>query len=287
MVRLSIGVRTELSKSNVRASRPFWQEWDLIWAFGQRDLKSKFNGTALGWLWSLVVPLASLGIYTLIFGGLFKMVPAEIASRHQGIGIFAVWLFAGLTIWGFFQNSINAGINGLVGSGGLLQKVYFPAYSAVLGACLAIGVQSTVEVGLLLVVLLLLTNIGWTWLLLVPYFMLLMVFVAALSVALAIWNIYVRDLAHLVGVFLQLVFYATPIIYNPSIVPEQLWGLPARALVSAMPMAEFIELFRSLVYSLRPGSLADWAACLGWALGALLLALWVQRRWGADIGERI
>ena len=189
-----------MTKTSVRPIRPVWHEWDLIRAFGQRDLKSKFNGTLLGWLWSLVVPLASLGIYTLIFGGLFKMVPTEIASRHQGIGIFAVWLFAGLTIWGFFQNSINAGINGLMGSGSLLQKVSFPAYSAVLGSCLAIGVQSAVEVGLLLIVLALLANVSWTWLLLVPFLVLLIVFTGAVSVIVSIWNIYVRDLAHLVGV---------------------------------------------------------------------------------------
>lgn len=276
-----------MTKTSVRPIRPVWHEWDLIRAFGQRDLKSKFNGTLLGWLWSLVVPLASLGIYTLIFGGLFKMVPTEIASRHQGIGIFAVWLFAGLTIWGFFQNSINAGINGLVGSGSLLQKVYFPAYSAVLGSCLAIGVQSAVEVGLLLIVLALLANVSWTWLLLVPFLVLLIVFTGAVSVIVAIWNIYVRDLAHLVGVFLQLAFYATPIIYNPDIVPDTVWGLPAHALVEAMPMAEFIELFRSLVYSLRPGDPGDWLACCAWSLAAFAVAVWVFRRWGADLGERI
>lgn len=276
-----------MTKTSVRPIRPVWHEWDLIRAFGQRDLKSKFNGTLLGWLWSLVVPLASLGIYTLIFGGLFKMVPTEIASRHQGIGIFAVWLFAGLTIWGFFQNSINAGINGLMGSGSLLQKVYFPAYSAVLGSCLAIGVQSAVEVGLLLIVLALLANVSWTWLLLVPFLVLLIVFTGAVSVIVSIWNIYVRDLAHLVGVFLQLAFYATPIIYNPDIVPDTVWGLPAHVLVEAMPMAEFIELFRSLVYSLRPGDPGDWLACCAWSLAAFAVAVWVFRRWGADLGERI
>lgn len=276
-----------MTKTSVRPIRPVWHEWDLIRAFGQRDLKSKFNGTLLGWLWSLVVPLASLGIYTLIFGGLFKMVPTEIASRHQGIGIFAVWLFAGLTIWGFFQNSINAGINGLMGSGSLLQKVYFPAYSAVLGSCLAIGVQSAVEVGLLLIVLALLANVSWTWLLLVPFLVLLIVFTGAVSVIVSIWNIYVRDLAHLVGVFLQLAFYATPIIYNPDIVPDTVWGLPAHALVETMPMAEFIELFRSLVYSLRPGDPGDWLACCAWSLAAFAVAVWVFRRWGADLGERI
>jgi ABC-type polysaccharide/polyol phosphate export permease len=250
-------------------------------------LKSKFKGTALGWVWSLVVPLASLGIYTLVFGGLFKMEPPGIASRHEGVGIFAIWLFAGLTIWGFFQNSINAGINGLLGSGGLLQKVYFPAYTPVLGAALAVGVQSLIEMGILLAALLLLGNIGWTWLL-VPFFLVLItVFTGSIAVMIAIWNVHVRDLAHLVGVFLQLMFYATPIIYNPDIVPLSVFGLPARFLITSTPMAEYIGLFRELVYGLTPGSLGNWIAALLWAALALLGAFWVTSRWGNDLGERI
>ncbi|WP_316932590.1 ABC transporter permease [Changpingibacter yushuensis] len=276
-----------MSKTNVRAPQPFWKQWGLIKAFGERDLKSKFNGTALGWLWSLVVPLASLGIYTLIFGGLFQMQPPGIASRHEGVGVFAIWLFAGLTVWGFFQNSINAGINGLLGSGGLLQKVYFPAYSPVLGSCMAVGVQSLIEMGILLVVLLFLTNIGWTWLLIPFFLVLLTVFTGAVSVMLAIWNVHVRDLAHLVGVILNLMFYATPIIYNPSIIPETVFGLPARTIIEAMPVAEFIGLFRSLVYELNPGSIGTWLAALAWTVLALLGAVWVTRRWGSDLGERI
>lgn len=276
-----------MSKTNVRTVQPIWKQWNLIRAFGDRDLKSKFKGTALGWVWSLVVPLATLGIYTLIFGGLFKMPSPEIASRHEGIGIFAIWLFAGLTVWGFFQNSINAGINGLLSSGGLLQKVYFPAYAPVLGAGLAVGVQSLIEMGILLAALALLTNVGWTWLL-VPFFILLVgTFTGALAVMIAIWNVYVRDLAHLVGVFLQLMFYATPIIYNPDIVPETVFGLPARELVTSMPVAEFIGLFRALVYELNPGTFGDWGACALWTALAALGAVWVYRRWGSDLGERI
>lgn len=273
--------------NDVRVTKPFWQEWTLINAFGQRDLKAKFNGTALGWIWSLVVPLATLGIYTLIFGGLFKMEPPGIASRHEGIGIFAVWLFAGLTIWGFFQNALNAGINGLLSTGGLLQKVYFPAYAPVLGAGLAVAVQSLIEVGLLLVVLGVLGNISWTWLLVPLFLAVLVIFVAAISVMIAIWNVYVRDLAHLIGVFLQLMFYATPIIYRPDIVPETVFHLPARQMVSMMPLAEFIALFRSLVYDLDPGSIRSWGACIIWAGLAFAGAVWVYRTWGSDLGERI
>ncbi|WIY82638.1 ABC transporter permease [Propionimicrobium sp. PCR01-08-3] len=276
-----------MGKTNVRVSQPPLKQWNLIRAFGNRDLKSKFKGTALGWVWSLVVPLASLGIYTVIFGGLFQMEPPGIASRHEGVGIFAIWLFAGLTVWSFFQNSVNAGISGLLGAGGLLQKVYFPAYSPVLGACLAVGVQSAIEMGILLAALLVLGNVGWTWLLVPLLLVLLMIFTASISVMLAVWNVHVRDLAHLVGVFLQLMFYATPIIYNPEIVPEVVFGLPARRLVTSMPVAEFIGLFRSLLYELNPGSIVSWLAACGWALLAVLGAIWVCRRWGSDLGERI
>ncbi|WP_240623056.1 ABC transporter permease [Schaalia canis] len=277
---------TQMTKGT-RTKRTFWQQWNLIHAFAQRDLKSKFNATALGWLWSLVVPLTTLGIYTLVFGGLFQMQAPQLASRHEGIAIFAIWLFAGLTIWGFFQNSINAGINGLVSSGGLLQKVYFPAYAPILGAGYAVAIQSFIEVGILLAVLALLMNISWTWLLLIPFFILLLLFVASLATALAVWNIHVRDLAHLVGVFLQLLFYATPIIYQLSLVPEHFHGIPLRQIMGVLPMAEFITLFRTLVYDLSPGTAIQWLACFFWAFVSALLAFWVHRRFGADLGERI
>lgn len=263
------------------------QQWTLIRAFGQRDLKSKFNGTALGWLWSLVVPLATLGIYTLVFGGLFKMPYPEIASRHAGIGILAVWMFAGLTIWSFFQNSINSAIMGILGTGGLLQKVYFPAAAPILGACLAVGVQSLIEVGILLAVLLILGNISWTWLLVPLFLLLLVIFVASLAVVVAIWNVFIRDLAHLVGVFLQLMFYATPIIYNPAIIPATKFGIPLHDLIMAMPMAQFVTLFRALTYDLTPGSASLWIGCLAWTALALIAAVVVHRRWGGDLGERI
>ncbi len=272
---------------DVRSPLTLAQQASLVNAFGQRDLKAKFNGTLLGWVWSLVVPLATLGIYALIFGGLFKMQPPAVADRTGGIALFALWLFAGLTIWGYFQNSINAGINGLLSSGGLLQKVYFPAYAPVLGAGMAVGIQSGIEAGLLLVVLALMGFLNWSWLLIPLLVALVVVFVQAVSVILAIGNVYMRDLAQLVGVILQLMFYATPIIYNADLVPNHHWGIPLRSLVTHMPVAEYIGLFRDLAYLGQAGALTHWAACLGWALLAYLAARVVIRKWGADLGEMI
>jgi ABC-type polysaccharide/polyol phosphate export permease len=269
----------------IRPAVPIWRQWNLINNFGRRDLKAKFNGTLLGWAWSLVVPLATLGIYTIIFSIVFRMQPPPLGGGREGI--FAVWLFAGLALWSFFNSSINAGINGLLGSGGLLQKIYFPAYAPVLGAGLAVGVQSLIELGLLLVVLLFLGNLSWTWLLVPALLVLFVAFSSAVATGIAILNVYYRDLAHLVAVALQLLFYLTPIIYTPEFVPETWRGVPLRAIVEFSPISEFITLFRALVYDLTPGTLTQWVSVALWTGAALVFGSLVYRRRGGDLGEQI
>jgi ABC-type polysaccharide/polyol phosphate export permease len=112
--------------STVRKAAPIWQQWNLISNFGRPRLKAKFKGTWLGWAWSLLVPLASLGIYTLIFSIVFRMAPPTRQRERRHLRGLVV---AGLTLWTFFASSINSGIAGLGSSGGMLQKVYFPPYA--------------------------------------------------------------------------------------------------------------------------------------------------------------
>lgn len=269
----------------VRPSKPIWRQWNLISNFGQRDLKAKFKGAALGWIWSLVVPLATLAIYTVIFSIVFRMSPPDLGTGDPGI--FAIWLFAGLILWSFFSSSINAGIGGVLGAGPLLQKIYFPAYAPVLGAGLAVGIQSLIELGILLLVLLVLGNISWTWLLTPVLLVLFVVFTASIATAIAILNVHYRDLAHFVSVGLQLMFYMTPIIYTPEFVPASWNGIPLRAIVEFSPLSEFITLFRALAYDLAPGTMVAWLAVLLWTALALLWASVVYRQRGGDLGERM
>lgn len=273
------------SANEVRPVKPIWRQWNLISNFGRRDLKAKFSGSLLGFTWSLVVPLASLGIYTVIFSIIFRVPPPDLGNGRDGI--FAVWLFAGLILWSFFASTVNAGIGGLLGAGPLLQKIFFPAYAPVLGAGLAVGTQSLIELSLLLVVLLVLGNISWTWLLVPVLLALFAVFAAAVATAVAILNVSFRDLAHFVAVGLQLLFYLTPIIYTPEFVPESWRGIPLRAVVEISPLSEFIMLFRDLVYGLDPGHWSAWLAVVVWTALALGWASLVHRRRGGDLGEQI
>ncbi len=284
-MRLDPKPNPRASHNGVRERKPLWYYWPLIEAFGQRDLKSKFKGSALGWLWSLLVPLATIGIYSVVFYFFLRIPPPDFGTGRPGI--FAIWLFTGLIFWTFFQNTVNQGIVEMVAAGPVLQKVYFPAYAPVLGAGLAVGVQSLIELAILLVILALLGNVAWTWLLLPLFMVLAVIFVGSVATIFAVLNIYYRDTAHLVQVALQLLFYATPIIYPASMVNMQWRGIEIRSIMEINPLWSFVQLIRNLLYDLTPGSLTHWGIAGGASLAALGIAALVMRNKGADLGEHV
>lgn len=275
----------EASRSTQAGAPTFLGYRSLMWNFAQRDLKSRFKGTAVGWGWSLLLPLASLGIYYLVSRVILKGYAPPLGNGHPEI--FVIYLFAGLTIWSYFSNGINTAIGSLLGTGGLLKKIYFPSYAPVLGAIIAVSIQSAVEFGLILVVLLALANLSWSWLLIVPWAFLLVCFVSGCALMLAIANIYLRDLGHIVSVFLQLMFYATPIIYPPTVIPVSTHGVPLRQIIMLSPVSRFIEVFRELAYGLTYGSITSWVYLLVWTAVALGGGALVFLRFGRDLGEEL
>lgn len=262
-----------------------WEYRHLIWNFAQRDLKARYKGTVLGWGWSLIVPLAVVFTYTLVFSIIFRAVPPQFGSGRDGI--FAVWFLVGLVPWSLLAGAITGGIPSLLAAGPLLQKIYIPSFVPILGALGAVLVQSLIEFGVVLVILAILGNIGWTWLLLPLWLALFLVFSASLAYILAVANVHFRDLAQIVTVALQLLFFATPILYPVDQIPESVGPLPLRTLIMLNPVTEFILGFRSLLYDLEVVPVA----AVGYATAATVIAaaaaVLVFRRWGRDIGEVI
>jgi ABC-type polysaccharide/polyol phosphate export permease len=270
------------------AARPrssIWSYRFLTLNFARRDLKSRFKGTILGWAWSLMVPLATLTTYSLVFAVFFHSTAPDFGDGRPGF--FAVWLFVGLVPWNFFLITILISMPTLLANGTLLQKVYFPSYVPVLGGALAILVQTLIEFSILAVVLVLFGNIGPTWLLFPVWLALFVVFVTALALSLAIVNVHVRDLAQMVNVALTLLFFLTPIIYQITVVPTVWQGIPFRALVKLSPISDFVISLRNLLYDLQVPDLITWLQLLAWTAGAVAMAVFVYRRYGQDIGESV
>jgi ABC-type polysaccharide/polyol phosphate export permease len=261
------------------AARPrssIWSYRFLILNFARRDLKSRFKGTILGWAWSLMVPLATLTTYSLVFYVFFHSLAPDFGNGTPGF--FAVWLFVGLVPWNFFLIAILISMPTLLANGALLQKVYFPSY---------VLVQTLIEFSILAVVLILFRNVGPTWLLFPLWLVLFVVFVTALALSLSIVNVHVRDLAQMVNVALTLLFFLTPIIYQISVVPTEWQGIPFRTLVQLSPISDFVISLRHLLYDLQVPDLITWLGLLAWTAGAVAMANFVYRRYGQDIGESV
>jgi ABC-2 type transport system permease protein len=232
-----------------QATQELWQYRGLIGNFAQRELKGRYRGSALGSLWSLLNPLATLGVYTLVFGFFLKFKP-PVAGNGQ-LDNFAVYLFTGLVVWNLFFTVVTGSMAALVGAGPLLRKIYFPAYAPVAGNAISTLVQSATEVGLLLVVYLLLRNMSWTVLLVPVLLALLTAFSLGVGLVFAILNARFRDVSHLVNVALALLFYASPIIYPISYVTQHYDDHPRLRIYEWNPITVFVESFRDVLYDLQ------------------------------------
>jgi ABC-2 type transport system permease protein len=264
-----------------------WTYRGLVGNFAQRELRGKYKGSALGWFWSLLNPLATLGVYALVFGFFLKFEP-PVAGNGE-LQNFAVYLFTALVAWNFFFAVVTGSIGALAGAGPLLKKIYFPAFAPVMGGAGATLFQTGIEVGLLIAVMVVLQNVAWTFLLL-PYLLaLLALFAIGIGLLLAMLNVRYRDVAYLVTIVLNLLFYATPIIYPISLVPEEYESrfgtIPVRQLYELNPLTQFVEAFRDVVYLLQPPSLGRLAGLTLVSAVVFLLGFAYFQRGSRDVAE--
>jgi ABC-2 type transport system permease protein len=229
--------------SQINASR------ELLWNLTLRELRTKYRRSVLGWTWSLLNPLATVAIYGLVFGRLFGATAP--LGDPSGLDNFALFLLCALLPWNFFVMVQTTAMGAVIGNAGLVKKVAFPTEVLPLSQVGHGIVQFSIEMALLAVVLLFFQTAFLVWL---PVTLLLMVlltlFSAGLGLALSSVGVYFRDLPYLWGIILQVWFFATPIVYPPSLSEEQLpsWAFN---LASLNPMFGFSEAFRATLYDGR------------------------------------
>lgn len=247
---------------------------DLMVNLTLRELRGKYKRSALGWVWSLLNPLATMLIFTVVFRFFLKVeVPR---GEPSGMKVFAFFLVCGLLPWNFLSNAIAGSLGSLLGNANLIKKVYFPREVLVTANVASWLVAFLIELGVLAVALLVAGNFVLPWLLVVLFLVLVQtVFVAGIGLLLSALNVYFRDVQHLVGIVLQLWFYATPVVYPLTLVPQraEVLGveLPVRFLYELNPMVAFVEAYRDCLYELRlppAGDVVEMAAAAALALAA-------------------
>ena len=255
-----------------------------------KELKVRYKGSALGFLWSLVTPLLLTGVFTVVFSTFLKI--------PLGAGDFATFFLSGYLVWQFFSNSVNASVTAIVGNGALIKKVWFRREVLPLSLVLSQGVHF--GLALLATSPLFLVKRGFHPELLpavILGFILLLAFTAGMSMLFAAANVGFRDLQELTQVIFLAWFYLTPVIYPFFFVEAAGSARRFLPLLYANPMTWFVELFHRILYGTavaegpNPGPAwpegRTWLVCTAWAIGALAIGSQLFRRLAVSFAKEV
>jgi lipopolysaccharide transport system permease protein len=237
-----------------------------------RDIRSRFIGSATGWIWLFVTPLLLLAVYGFVFGLIFQArVPAGLEMP------FVAWLAVALWPWLAFSEGVLRGSQAIRQHAALISKVSMPRALLVSSAITAVFVLHLLGYLVVLVVLIWFLGVSIHWLALPSLILILLslyVLALGLGLGLAAVQVYLRDLEQFLPTFFMFWFFMTPIIYPREMVPDALahW-------LGLNPMAVWMEQIRNglLHGQLLPG-MADAALMVGLAVASLFIGLILFRR---------
>ena len=205
---------------------------------------------------------------------------------------FALFLLCGLIPWNFFQNGLNMGLGALIGNGNLIKKVYFPRELLVASSIGSLDVTMVIELGVLGAILLLFGNMVLPWIPVVLFLVALeTVFVLGIALALSVWNVYFRDVQHIVNILLQVIFYMCPIVYPISYVPVHAHVLgveiPLLRIYRLNPLVRIVGAFRAVLYDLRFPPVWDVFYIALWAAAMFAIGMWTFSRLDRRLAEEV
>ncbi|MCC8135385.1 MAG: ABC transporter permease [Ruminococcus sp.] len=230
----------------------------MIFSLVRKDLRGRYKGSVLGFLWTFINPLLQLVVYTIVFS---FILPTSIDKYY-------LYLFVGLIPWIFFSSSITGGSSSIVAQKDLVKKIYFPRQVIPISYVTSCFVNMLLCFVVIFIVIII-SGIGVNpvALLCLPIIM-IVEYILALGMALlaSAITVYFRDLEHILGILTMAWMYMTPIMYDKSIVPEEL--LPV---FNLNPMTHVIECYRAVLYYKKVPELESLLSSLG--LGILFLVL--------------
>lgn len=210
----------------------------LLQELVKTDFKLRYQGSFLGYVWSLLRPLFMFIILYLVFGIFLK--------AGTDVPHFPVYLLLGILLWNYFAEVTNNSVGSIVGKGDLLRKISFPKYVIVLAGSFSALINLGINF-LVLGIFILITGVDMSWSVLLLPLVLLELFILSLGVSFLLSALYVRfrDLNYIWEIFMQAAFYLTPILYSLTFVTEKSIGVAKLQLLS--PMGQIIQDARYLL----------------------------------------
>jgi lipopolysaccharide transport system permease protein len=220
-----------------RAEKNYWRDlWryrELFYILAWRDIKVRYKQTVIGAAWSIIRPLLTMIIFTIIFSKVAKL-PAE------GTAPYAIMVYAAMLPWQFFSNALSESSGSLIGNANLISKVYFPRMIVPASSVIVSLIDFLVSFLVMLLLFIWYSYApGWQVIFL-PVFILL-AFITAFGSGLLFTalNVKYRDFRYIIPFVVQFGLYISPVGFSSSVVPEK-W----RLLYSLNPMVSVIDGFR-------------------------------------------
>jgi lipopolysaccharide transport system permease protein len=232
--------RAEQRDSFLRTVAALFQYRQLLKNLVLKDLKLKYRGSVLGFVWSMLNPLLLIGVYTVAFKYILQ-------TSVEG---FVFYLMLGILAWTFFANASMMGAGSIVDNGGLLKSVFFPR---------AILPTALVFLPLLLVIY----RVPPAWpMLLYPVFLILqLLFTIGVVLMLATATAFFRDVRHFLEIGLLALFWLTPVVYQIDQAPGAL-----RHIILLTPMSPYVVAYQTIFFHRQWPDLLVWALAIGYPI---------------------
>ncbi|NLA43291.1 ABC transporter permease [Candidatus Saccharibacteria bacterium] len=196
------------------------------------DFKLRYQGSVLGYAWSVLKPLFLFAILYIVFDKFLKL--------GRDIEHFPVYLLTGIVLWTFFTEATIQGLHSIVSRGSLIRKISFPKYIIVISSTVSALINLSINMAVVFIFCILSgVHLSIDVVLIVPLILELYIFALAIAFLLSAINTKFRDVGYLWEIFLQAAFYATPILYPLQMVMSQS-ALAAKVLM-LNPVAQVIQ----------------------------------------------
>jgi ABC-2 type transport system permease protein len=214
--------------------RELYEYREMLFSMVKKDLRTRYRGSFLGFLWTFVNPLLQLVVYSIVFSTIMRM----------NIYNFAMFLFVALLPWIFFSTSITQSTTIVMANSNLVKKIYFPRIILPISVALT-GFINMLFGFIIVFIALFIFKIHLSYsIVLLPIVMINeLAFVIGLNVIFSALNVFFRDLEHILGIVTMAWFYLTPIVFPINLVPERYFKL-----FFLNPMTSIILPYRDILY---------------------------------------
>lgn len=205
---------------------------ELLKSNVKKEIRGKYKGSFLGVLWSFVNPLLTVLVYAIVFPYIMRVKTEN----------YLIFLIIGIIPWTFFTTVINQGMITVRMNEGIIKKVYFPREILPISVALS-GLVNFFISCIIILIFCIFGGVGITWHIILLPIIALIQFILSLGLILGLSaiNIYIKDTEYIVQFFVNMLFYATPILYQSTLFPEKI-----RWVLYLNPMTQIIDTYRNI-----------------------------------------